>query len=93
MDNNNKININELSKIQKIDDNFNQSQMSLLNQLNNEGNFINKNQINNSNNQILMNNFENNYNPIHMNINNANNINIPYFSDNPLYKNNYFIQQ
>ena len=93
MDNNSQININDLSNIQEINDNLEQSQMSILNQLNNEGNFINQNQIYNSNSQISMNNFENNYNQIHENMNNLNNINIPYFSDSPLNQMNYYMQQ
>ena len=66
MDNNNQININELSQIQENDDNISQSQMSLLNEMNNSGNFMGQTQFNiNLNNQISMNNFQNNYNPFY----------------------------
>lgn len=88
MDNNNQININELSGIQENDDNFSQSQMSLLNEMNNAGNFMGQIQFNNNiNNQIPMNNFQNNYNPFYnpFYINNNNNFNIPNFNNNQLF--------
>jgi len=93
MYNNNQININEISQIQENDDSYSQSQMSLLNEMNQGGNSMNQNQFNiNINKQMPMNNFQYNYNPFYFNINN-NNFNNPNSNNNPIFMHNNLSQQ
>ena len=90
---NNQLNMDELSQIQ--DDNksvSSQSQMSLLNELNNGSNSLDQSQLSNSSDLFPINNFQNNLH--RMIINNANNnANNWPFNNNPLFMNNSLEQQ
>ena len=85
--------LNKLSQIQ--DDNksvSSQSQMSLLNELNNGSNSLDQSQLSNSSDLFPINNFQNNLH--RMIINNANNnANNWPFNNNPLFMNNSLEQQ
>ena len=90
---NNQLNMDELSQIR--DDNksvSSQSQMSLLNELNNGSNSLDQSQLSNSSDLFPINNFQNNLHK--MIINNANNnANNWPFNNNPLFMNNSLEQQ